>query len=348
MLRLVSLVTLGLALSGCGMVFDYSDTAGEPKPFDTTLGVSIPPSQAMAAMPSGAGQVISVIERRRGNAIQHDITLAGAPPNFGENQINVTAFRYIDESAENPKTDTIKIERPSESDIYAEMQERFPGGPLPTSNAVPRNAMGGFGYAFGRRNGGNCLYAWQWIEPAQVRPLTPFANKTPAPISVRVRLCRPGMTEEVLVDFVRQLFVQPRFDDGYRTSSGPRTNPSMAYGYGYGAGAGYGMRRMGGDALSVASTRPAPYANGYGANPYGYGDDYSGYGPRPEAPQYQAPAPTRVSAAPVRRKVVRRIVRRRVIPQETYSYSAPAAPATTVVRQAPTAPGGYSAVPMPQ
>ncbi|HRK23509.1 MAG TPA: cellulose biosynthesis protein BcsN [Beijerinckiaceae bacterium] len=339
MLRLVTVGMLAVGLSGCGMVFDYSDPVGDPKPFDTTLGVSIPPSQAMAMLPPGAGQVVSVIERRRGNAIQHDITLAGAPPNFGENQINVTAFRYVEESAENPKTDMLKIERPDEATIYEEMQERIPGGALPTSNAVPRNAMGNFGYAFGRRNGANCLYAWQWLESGQARPFSPFAGKTPAPVSVRVRLCRPGVTEEVLVDFVRQMFVQPRSDDAYRVSASRGPAP-MA---GYGAG-GYGRPGMG-----LAATSGA-YGAGYGyGNPYGggYGD---GYGPRYEAPRWQATGTTReVAAAPVRRKkIVRRIVRR-VVPQETISYSATpvtvpsSRPATMVV-----SPGGYSAVPMPQ
>ena len=348
MLRFVSLVALTIGLSGCGMLpFDTMDGSEDPKPFPTTLGVSIPPSQAMAAMPSGAGQVISVIERRRSNAIQHDITLAGAPPNFGENQINVTAFRYVEDIPEKPLADKIKIERPTDSDIYNEMQERFPGGALPSSNAVPRNGMGTFGYAFGRRNGANCLYAWQWIEPAQARPFTPFNNKTAAPISVRVRMCRPGMTEEVMVDLVRQMFVSPRHDDSYRgnpTSRGP--GPMAGYG-------GMGGRGLRGDALSAA--RPmtngyaSAYGNGYGNMATGYGDD-AGYDRAYNYPKYQTAMATgyspyaAVAAAPVRRKVRRVVVRRRVAPAATYSYSAPAAstPATTIV------PGGYAAVPMPQ
>jgi len=333
MLRLVTVATLALGLSGCGMVFDYSDPGGEPKPFDTTLGVSIPPSQAMAMMPPGAGQVIAVIERRRGNAIQHDITLAGAPPNFGENQINVTAFRYVEESAENPKTDALKMERPDETIIYNEMQERIPGGALPTSNAVPRNAMGSFGYAFGRRNGANCLYAWQWIDSGQARPFTPFASKTPAPVSVRVRLCKPGMTEEVMVDFVRQMFVAARNDDAYRVST---RAPAPSYGYGAGA-YGSGYRPIGGG-LAAA---PNPYANPY-ANPYG-----GAMPPTYDGQSWQTTqtvAPKRV--ATVRKKVVRRVVRR-VVPVETYSQAPVTVPSSRPA-QVMVSPGGYSAVPMPQ
>lgn len=331
MLRLVTVATLALGLSGCGMVFDYSDPGGEPKPFDTTLGVSIPPSQAMAMMPPGAGQVVAVIERRRGNAIQHDITLAGAPPNFGENQINVTAFRYIEESVENPKTDTLPMERPDEAAVYTEMQERFPGGALPTSNAVPRNAMGSFGYAFGRRNGANCLYAWQWIDSGQARPFTPFASKTPAPVSVRVRLCKPGMTEEVMVDFVRQMFVAARTDDAYRVNARAPT-PTQGYGYG-GYGSGY-----------------RPIAGGLAAAPHPYGNPYVGAMPPTYAGQNWhttgTAAPEKVATRTVRKKVVRRVVRR-VVPVETYSQAPVSVPSSRPAQMI-VAPGGYSAVPMPQ
>jgi len=329
---MVAISVLALGLSGCGgmLPFDYSDSAPDPKPFSTTLGVSIPPSQAMAALPSGAGQVISVIERRRGNAIQHDITLAGAPPNFGENQINVTAFRHVDDSSDKQVEDKVPMTKPTDADIYNEMQERFPGGALATSNGVPRNGMGTFGYAYSRRGAANCLYAWQWLDPAQSRPFQPFNNKTAAPLSIRVRLCRPGMTEEVMVDFVRQLIAHPRYDDGYR----------------------------GGYQPMAAGRRPSLSAGGYGAQrgySPDYGNDYPGYGPRYDRamgyPKYQTgsirEAP--VAAAPRPRVIVKKIYVRQPV-QDTYSsYTPPAAPSARIAAPA-TAPatGGYSAVPMPQ
>lgn len=340
MLKFVFSGVLALALSGCGMLpFDYAEPTEDPKPFTTTLGVSIPPSQAMAAMPSGAGQVVSVIERRRSNAIQHEITLAGAPPNFGENQILVSAFRYVDSAPAKPLTDTIPDKKPTEADIYEEMQERIPGGALPTSNAVPRNGMGTFGYAFGRRNGANCLYAWQWIEPPMTRPFQPMNNKTAAPVSVRVRLCRPGMTEEVMVDLVRQMMVAPRYDDGFR---GYAPRGPMAGGYGP-SGAMRGSRTMGGDALAAA--------NGMGARGYAYGpsygngyDDY-GMDRSMNYPKYQNQMASRsdYAAAPVRKKV-RRVVRRRIAAPATYASS----PVISAPITAAAPVGGYSAVPMPQ
>ena len=343
MLRVFAVTTLALGLSGCGgaLPFDYSENGTDPKPFPTSLAVSIPPSQAMASMPSGAGQVIAVIERRRGNAIEHDITLAGAPPNFGENQINVTAFRHVDDVGESPVEDMVKMRKPTDEDIYKEMEARFPGGAMPTASAVPYNGMGTFGYAFSRRNGANCLYAWQWIEPANLRPFRPFNNKTAAPISVRVRLCRPGMTEEVLVDFVRQLVVMPRYDDSYR---------------GYPAGRGAPMA-MGGRSLGMGNLSAGGYGaqRGFGASPYG--SEYPGYGPRYDQamgyPKYQggtrAEAPAAVAAAPrTRTRVIVKRIYVRQPAQETYSsYQAPAsAPAARAA--VPAATGGYSAVPMPQ
>ncbi len=338
MLRFVSLTLLALSLSGCGMLpFESPDSIDQPKPFPTTLGVSIPPSQAMAAMPIGAGQVIAVVEKRRGNAMQHEITLAGAPPNFGENQIVVTAFRYVDSSASNPIEDTLPTTRPTEAEVYEEMLEKIPGGALPTSNAVPRNGMGAFGYAFGRRNGANCLYAWQWIDAQGPRNFHPIHNKsTAAPMSVRVRICRPGMTEEVLVDLVRQMYVTPRYDDSYRgypqggqpsAMGGGRMMPgglaagNMSTGGGYRQQQGYGT-----------------YATGYGEEEYGRSANKSYNYPKYATPVRQQET---YATAPVRRTVVRKVVKRRV-PASNYSYTQ-AAP----VQSVPTV-GGYAAVPMPQ
>lgn len=377
MLRFASLVALSLGLTGCGtMPFDYDDGGDTGKPVSGNLATSIPPSMAMAAVPVTAGQVVSVIERKRGNALQHEITLYGAPPNFGSNQVTVTAFKYVDSVPEKPGEDMLAMAKPTDEEIYKEMQERIPGGPMEVSGNVPRNAMGPFGYAFGRRNGANCIYAWQWIESG-FRPFNMVANKTTAPVSVRVRICRPGMTEEVMVDFVRQMYVQPR--SGSYPGTGPMVAAPMA-------------RPMAGDALAAA--RGSGYAPGY-APAYGSGVAMAPYAaaPYPQQPQFtggygynpayaqqqaapQQVAPVRkVAAAP--KKTIRRIVRRRVVAPQIYSYT-PVQTAPQVVVQQPQVvmpaqpqvvvqpqpqvvvqpqaqpvirqvlPGAYSAVPMPQ
>lgn len=364
MLRFASLVALAVGLSGCGtMPFDYDDGGDTGKPVSGNLAASIPPSMAMAAVPVAAGQVVSVIERKRGNALQHEITLYGAPPNFGSNQVTVTAFKYVDTIPEKPGEDMVAMTKPTDEEIYKEMQERIPGGPMEVSSNVPRNAMGAFGYAFGRRNGANCLYAWQWIESG-FRPFNVVANKTTAPVSVRVRICRPGMTEEVMVDFVRQMYIQPR--SGAYPGAGPMAAAPMA-------------RPMAGDALAAArGTGYAPgyapaYGSGFAMTPYGMGYPQQpgftgGYGYNPAyaqqqaAPQQVAPA-RKVAAAP--KKTIRRVVRRRVVAPQIYSYT-PVQAAPQIVVQQPqvvvqpqavpqvqpvirqVAPGGYSAVPMPQ
>jgi len=351
MLRYASLVALAVSLSGCGtMPFDYEDGTDHTRPVAGNLATSIPPSMAMAAVPMAAGQVVSVIERKRGNALQHEITLYGAPPNFGSNQVIVTAYRFVDSTPEKPSEDVLPMSKPTDDEIYKEMQERIPGGPMETSANVPRNAMGPFGYAFGRRNGANCLYAWQWIEGG-FRPFNPVANKSTAPVSVRVRICRPGMTEEVMVDFVRQMYIQPR-SGGY-PGAAPMVAAPMARppaGDALAAARGGAMPAYGGYAPGYASGYGAnPYAPpaGYGAAPYGQPAYTGGYGYNPAYAAQQAAPERKVAAAPVK-KVVRRIVRRRVIAPQVYS-SAPVVvqrAAPVVVQQ--TAPGGYSAVPMPQ
>ena len=105
------------------MPFELVDQ--DSRPMQTSLGVSIPPSQSMGALPPAAGSVVSVIERQRGNALQHDVTLHGAPPNYGENQIVVYAFKRINDSAGQPVEDKLPMSRPTGEEINAEIAERL-------------------------------------------------------------------------------------------------------------------------------------------------------------------------------------------------------------------------------
>jgi hypothetical protein len=316
-------VVLALGLAGCSsMPFELVER--EPQaPAPTSLGISIPPSMSMAALPPAAGSVVSVIERRRGNALQHEVTLHGAPPNYGENQILVTAFRHVSAIPEKPIEDTLPMRAPTQEDIVNEMTEKLVNGPLPISQNAPQNGAGYFAYAFARRAGVSCLYAWQWVEGE---------NKlTTAPVSVRVRLCKPNTTEEVLVDYVRQLYLMPRTRPG-------ASGMVMARGPG-----GYG------DALSASRN-----GGGYAAyQPHPYGMAYAAPAPAPVAAP-AAPA-RKVAAASVQKRVlVRRIVKRRVVAPQIYSYAPPpvpavSAPAVSVAPvKAPPPARGYSAVPMPQ
>ena len=154
------------------------------------------------------------------------------------------------------------------------------------------------------------------------------------------------MTEEVLVDFVRQLYLMPR------TGGAPTYAAPMMARPGF---------RPYGDALTAArggATQQPTY--GYQQHPYGptYAGGTYAAGAYPKVDSVGDAAPVRkVAAAPIKKRVlVRRIVRRKVVAPQVYSYSPslpvaiqPAisvAPAPPVTMQAPAA-GGYSAVPMP-
>lgn len=330
MFRRFAPVVLALGVTGCSsMPFEFVEQ--DRAPAQTSLGNSIPPSMSMAALPVAAGHVISVIERQRGNALQHEVTLHGAPPNYGENQIIVSAFRNASGSGDKAVPDTIPSRPPTSEDIQQEMEERIIGGALPVSSNLPRNMAGTFGYAFGKRNSVSCLYAWQWVESE---------NKLAgSPTSVRVRLCKPNATEEVLVDHVRQLYLVPR----NRPSQSQQLIARGPYG---------------GDALSAA--RGTGYA-AYQPHPYGMG--YAA-APAPAAALPAAPARKVASASVHKRVLVRRIVKRRVVAPQIYSYAPPVpmpagaavpvpvqvAPVITAVPKVrvPAQPSGYSAVPMPQ
>ena len=335
MLRQVVPFLCVFGLSGCGtMPFELVDQ--DSRPMQTSLGVSIPPSQSMGALPPAAGSVVSVIERQRGNALQHDVTLHGAPPNYGENQIVVYAFKRINDSAGQPVEDKLPMSRPTGEEINAEIAERFPQ-PLTISSNIAHNGAGPFAYAFGRKKGVSCIYAWQWVEKAAGNGM---------PVTARIRLCRPGMTEEVLVDFVRQLYLNPRTGNS-PTYAAPMMVRSPGQPYT--------------DALTAArgGRAASPTAYSYQAHPYGPTYTGGGYAAAGGGyPKVDSAGEGRkvVAEAPIRKRVlVRRIVKRRVVAPQVYSYTPPLPvaiqPAITVAPAPPVSiptPGGYSAVPMPQ
>lgn len=324
MIKRIFPVLMVTGLAGCGsMPFELIESTPSNQPMQTSLGTSIPPSQSMAALPTSAGAVVSVIERQRGNALQHEVTLHGAPPNYGENQIQVTAFRSGYDATGKSNEDQVPNQRPTADDINNEMSEKIPGGPLPISNAAPQNGAGAFAYAFGRKNNVSCMYAWQWVEGQR------FGG---SPVSVRVRLCKPGTTEEVLVDYMRQLFLMPRSTTygGPAMVRGPAVRPY-------------------GDALSasrrIGATQGYAYQHPYGAMyaPVAVASSY----PKADTVERTSAAPRAVAAVRTKRVVVRRIVRRRVVAPQIYSYSPPPVASPAISQPAPVA-GGYSAVPMPQ
>ncbi len=96
--------------------------------------------------------------------------------------------------------------KPTEAGIRAELAGAFPGVAMQVVTRPSANAYGPYGLAIGRNGATRCLYAWQWIAEAPV-----LAGGAPAPLSLRLRLCREDMTFEAMAAAVTQLRLVPRF-----------------------------------------------------------------------------------------------------------------------------------------
>lgn len=297
----------GLALAGCSASQSLTGLGPTATPV-ATLGVSLPPERAMAALPPEAGAVVSVVERRSGeDTVTQTITLTGDPGAHGDDRIEV-ARHDRSSIAARPRVDAETIE--------AEMADALPGVAMTISPRVITSPGGPVGVATGAAgNGINCLYAWSNAEArGRSTPSASFlglqiASTTSAEMTVRVRLCRRGVSEERLIAL----------------AEGLRLRSDVAVGSGLSAAAG----PVGGDALATA---------GYGAGDVGpgavaYGTTAPWVAPAPSVAPAAA-APHRVAAAkpaPRRAPEVARAAPRK---------PAPETPAATVSAPIPLPAGG--------
>jgi len=241
------------ALGGCA-----SAPATGPPQYSASLSTPAMPVRALAALPAAAGDVLTVLEQRRSNAVMQQIILRGDAPTFGENKIIVNAI-----TATPTGRDDVRLEQPSDASIEDELAEGFPNIRMTVSLALNHNAYGPFGYALGRSPGAvTCIYAWQWIAGEDKPNLLAGMNAPRSfPVSIRVRLCRAGSSEQALVDLIRQLMVNAPDGDAYPAAAA--TGP--AYASDALASAGYGGAIAGGDGRTPTYNAPPGAHLGTGA-----------------------------------------------------------------------------------
>lgn len=162
-----------------------------------SLASEIAPEQALARLPAEAGAVVSVTERREKDRLTQTVALAGDTTARGANRIRVVAADH----------DGTTLRRMTEERIAEELAEELPDVDM---RVLPRMASAGgapLGLASGRaRDGGTCVYGWQetTATPRRARGGL-LAAADDVDLSVRVRLCRTGLSEEKLIALVESL-----------------------------------------------------------------------------------------------------------------------------------------------
>ena len=182
-LRMLPLV-LGLASAGCSMRSDLEFT---------TLMNEVPAAQAIMIPPPGGPAIVSVLERRYLNGVSQEISLSTMAGGSGQNTFWISLVN--DPRALTENDDSLSIGRLDPLRIYNEIEDRLPGIGMQTSNYFVQNKYGPFGYAVGRSGASDLrLYAWQLIEPTEAAIFM-----TSGTVSVRMRVCAAGATEQQLL-----------------------------------------------------------------------------------------------------------------------------------------------------
>ena len=189
---------MALACSACVADAPYLDALASAGGVSAQLAQSVSASQALASLPSEAGHVVAVIERRTEDIVAQEIVLKEEPPFTGENKIAVAIGRLRGRRS----GAFAELVPPPSSDIAAEMGEgaaRHADANFPADMA--QNGYGPFGYAAGKANGKSCVYAWQFVPGRGGFS----AGSENSPFWTRVRLCRQRATTAALVETVSGL-----------------------------------------------------------------------------------------------------------------------------------------------
>jgi hypothetical protein len=223
MSRLSSLFLLALALSACsasqsdrGYVARV-DTTATTQTIGPREGLSRPVSSAgesaataILALPSDAGPPGPMTEKQYVNGWRQSVSLDGKRMAGNWNDL---AIDILTDEPGLQKGSRIPMGKPTREGIRREILARFPGTPMRIVGQPMSNALGPFGLAIGAGGGGTrCAFAWQWVNDLRSAGSANGGGKSSfrgreLPASVRMRLCRKGVTADQLASLFEQLEV---------------------------------------------------------------------------------------------------------------------------------------------
>jgi hypothetical protein len=149
----------------------------------------------VVVLPAWIGRPVALRERDGAGGFEQAITLAAPGHRGGRHDLMLVS---------SPREGGLDA-KPTEAGIRAELASAVPGVAMQVVTRPSANAYGPYGLAIGRTGATRCLYAWQWIPEAPVR-----AGGAPAPLSLRLRLCRDDVTVEAMAAAVTELRLVPR------------------------------------------------------------------------------------------------------------------------------------------
>jgi hypothetical protein len=216
MKRLICLFLLASALPACS-VFEpdrsLTARAGPPQlagaatePLSAPISAKKTSSYAILTLPDDAPEPGKLTERQYANGWRQSISLG--PTKMADDWNDLS----IDIQTEAPlagRGAQIPVGKPTQDSIRHEIIARFPRTPMRIVTRPMRNALGSFGLAIGADAGDmRCAFAWQWVDDLRAAASGSSASSLGgggAPASIRMRLCRTGVTADQLANWFERL-----------------------------------------------------------------------------------------------------------------------------------------------
>ncbi|WP_159727753.1 cellulose biosynthesis protein BcsN [Methylosinus sp. Ce-a6] len=206
---------LALGLSACSTMPTRGPLAVDPTPVGATAGT--PSAQGVEAR-SGAASILTLPaearvrggleERRYANGWRQSVALDRAIMGKGWNELTIDVRV---QPAGSGRAGEIPMGKPTEEGVRQELALRFPTTRMRIVTKPLRNQLGPFGLAVGPGpEGVRCAFAWQWVDDlrAVARPdaaATTIVRGDEIPASIRLRVCRKGVTEQQFADWFSRL-----------------------------------------------------------------------------------------------------------------------------------------------
>ncbi|KGF67846.1 hypothetical protein LL06_19930 [Hoeflea sp. BAL378] len=226
--RLMAMMALALALTGCATGNDPALFTGSTPPVAPALIADVAPDYAAAYLPQVAGGVKAVRQSSRPDHIFQTILYPNPGYGDGENELMI--------SIAPPSSGASYFQAPTERQVASEMRAALPGVAMRIASNVGQNPHGPFGYATGApAGGGACIFAWQTAREIGRADQNGFGKltRTHYAAKVRLRYCHPSLSEGALVSLMSGLRIREvtaatvemlRFAEG----SGVATQPGYA------------------------------------------------------------------------------------------------------------------------
>jgi len=198
-----------LALAACASdEQDRSPVSGiASAPGGAHVGATVEPdANAILALPSEAGGG-RLSERLYANGWRQSQALGGG---------NDLAIDIETDAPGEARAGRIPMGKPTQEGVRKEILSRFPGMAMRIVGKPMQNVLGPYGLAIGAGAGGlRCAFAWQWVDDLRGVRVTragaggsaSFFRGRALPASIRMRLCRRGVTADQIASWYEQLEV---------------------------------------------------------------------------------------------------------------------------------------------